>query len=195
MKPRELVMRFRIELLGVSPAIWRRIDVPGDCSFWDLHVAIQDAMGWSDSHLHMFHVLDEELTIGIPDEDFSTEIAPGWKVAVREHMTPDRPLASYEYDFGDSWIHEIRLEDHVEPQPRTKYPRCVAGANRCPPEDCGGPHGYGEFLEAINDPAHADHASMREWVGGDFDPAAFDPASVRFEDPRKRLRAVLGAGG
>ena len=49
-----LILRFRIELQESDPLIWREIEVPGDSTFWDLHVAIQDAMGWLDYHLHRF---------------------------------------------------------------------------------------------------------------------------------------------
>ena len=65
----KVVFQIRIELLGVEPPIWRRIEVPEHYSFWDLHVAIQDAMGWQDSHVHHFRLIGSELVIGIPDED------------------------------------------------------------------------------------------------------------------------------
>jgi hypothetical protein len=75
---------------------------------------------------------------------------------------------TYEYDFGDSWQHEIVLEKTLEPEPKVKHPRCVEGAMSCPPEDCGGVWGYAEFLEAIADPNHDRHEDMLEWVGGEF---------------------------
>lgn len=189
MKAREFVMRFRIELLGISPPIWRRIDVPGECSFWDLHVAVQDAMGWTDSHLHIFYVLNRDVSIGFPDDEFPETVA-GWETPVREFLSEGLPLAVYEYDFGDSWIHEVRFEGDLQTEPGMRYPRCVAGARKCPPEDCGGVHGYAEFVEAVRKRSHPEHRAMLEWVGGEFDPDAF-PSEVRFHDPSDRLRQVL----
>jgi len=184
-------MRFRIELLATSPPIWRRIDVPGNYSFWELHVAIQDAMGWTDSHLHVFNVLNRKLSIGIPDDDLASETAPGWETPVREFFSDELPLATYEYDFGDSWIHEVRFEGYDAREPGVEYPRCVGGERRCPPEDCGGVHGYLDFLDAISNPSHTEHTAMREWAGSEFDPDDFDASSVRFDDPRERLRQAL----
>lgn len=70
----------------------------------------------------------------------------------------------------------------------------MAGARACPPEDCGGPHGYERVLEVIANPADEEHASMLEWLGGAYDPAAFDPARVRFDDPEKRWQTAFGEG-
>jgi len=63
---------------------------------------------------------------------------------------------------------------------------CIAGARACPPEDCGGTMGYYELLVALSDPDHEDHDAMLEWVGGKFDPVAFDLAAV--DRALKRLR-------
>ena len=54
----KLVHQFLVVLSGTDPLVWRRIQVPEKYSFWDLHVAIQDAMGWLDYHLHEFRLLD-----------------------------------------------------------------------------------------------------------------------------------------
>ena len=88
---------------------------------------------------------------------------------------------TYEYDFGDSWEHEIVLEKTLEPELKVKYPRCVEGARACPPEDVGGVSGYADFLEAIADPKHPDHREMKEWIGGKFDPEKFDLKAVNRE--------------
>jgi hypothetical protein len=63
---------------------------------------------------------------------------------------------------------------------------CMAGARACPPEDCGGVTGYYHLLEALADPEHEDHEILLEWVGGKFDPEAFDAATV--DRALKRLR-------
>jgi hypothetical protein len=193
-EPEGSVLQLEIVLEEVEPAVWRRIQVPAGCSFWDLHVAIQDAMGWSDTHLHAFEVEGRGgmvLEIGIPDPDGEADVIPGWKRRVADVL--DRPgrEVPYEYDFGDSWRHAVRLEKILPAEPGATYPRCLAGARRCPPEDCGGPPGYEDVLAVLADPAHAEHDALLEWLGGAFDPDAFSPAQVRFDDPARRLRELL----
>ena len=80
---------------------------------------------------------------------------------------------SYEYDFGDSWGHVIQAEKTPEAEPGVRYPRCLAGKRACPPEDCGGPYGYDDFVEAVRNPNHPRHDELLVWVGGAFDPEAF----------------------
>ena len=192
-------LQFKVTLADVTPAVWRRIEVPASYSFWDLHVAVQDAMGWLDYHLHMFRVpnptsgtIDE---IGIPDEDgFEDDpvCLAGWEVPVVEYFDAVGTCCMYEYDFGDGWVHEIELEAIGKRQSGRKYPRCLDGQRRCPPEDCGGPSGYAEFLATIADPNHEEYASTLEWAGGSFDPEKFAPGQVRFDNPQKRWQIAFG---
>jgi hypothetical protein len=189
---RSYVLQLRIELLGIAPPVWRRIQIPSKSTFWDLHVAIQDAMGWEDYHLHQFSFLGTEHRVGIPLDDEPSEFLPGWQVHVNRYLTYGKPLALYEYDFGDSWFHEIRFETFERRDGRRTYPRCLAGARRCPPEDCGGIGGYADFLQAISNAKHPEHKAYIDWVGGAFDPEAFDASKVRFSDPNARLNVMLG---
>ena len=196
MKTEPAILRLRVQLRYIEPAIWREIEVPGEYNFWDLHVAIQDAMGWQDSHLHAFRVGEgrNAVTIGVPDPDGFDDapVLPGRKVPVRQYLEKPGQRVQYDYDFGDGWEHDVVLQEVAERRPRLKYPWCVGGARACPPEDCGGPPGYEELLETLSDPAHPEHASMLEWLGGPFDPEAFDPDAVRFDDPKKRWRRAYG---
>ena len=80
----------------------------------------------------------------------------------------------YEYDFGDGWEHTIEVQKIAEPETGVAYPICLEGKKACPPEDCGGIWGYYQLLETIADPTAEDHDDMVEWLGGDFDPEAFD---------------------
>ena len=143
-----------VVLANTNPLVWRRIQVPETYSFWDLHVAIQDAMGWQDYHLHEFEVIDSRTDrlkrIGIPDEDMPRErpCAAGWKVPIARYLTYGARPVRYRYDFGDDWEHALEFEELV-PDDGGVYPRCVAGAGKCPPEDVGGTHGYAEFLSTI----------------------------------------------
>lgn len=190
------VLQIRVELMGIEPGIWRRIHIGGECTFWDLHVAIQDAMGWTDSHLHAFRVADPATGrmryIGLPADDDEIDIEPGWEHGVAEALTIQQPRVLYDYDFGDSWEHAVVLEDILPVDARCSYPRCVAGVRACPPEDVGGVHGYEQFLEAIADPKHEEHDGYLEWVGGAFNPDRFDANSVEFQDPDERWQEVFG---
>ena len=192
------VYQFKLVLVGVEPPIWRRIQVPETYSFWDLHVALQDSMGWLDYHLHVFRVArpgaGEVEQIGIPDDDpFEGDkpALPGWEIPITRHFPRPGTAVQYEYDFGDGWEHELTLEAILPRQAGQKYPLCVDGARACPPEDCGGVHGYENLLTVIQDPSHEDHESTLEWLGGRFDPDRFDPKRVKFDDPARRYRLAF----
>ena len=191
----DVIFQFRINLLETDPQVWRRIQVGADATFWDLHVAIQDAMGWLDYHLHDFTV-DEGRNgaskIGIPDPDGELEIAPGWRRKLSRYCKYPGVRMLYEYDYGDQWLHSVLLEAIALAEPGVRYPRCVAGERKCPPEDCGGPPGFVEFLTVIADPDHEEHHETLTWAGGSYDPADFDPAAVRFDDPRERFLNAMG---
>jgi len=197
----KLVHQFLVVLSGTNPLIWRRIQVPEKYSFWDLHVAIQDAMGWLDYHLHEFRLLDAAqrnvVSIGIPSDDDLEDrpVMPGWQVPLSTFFDQQNwhaPAATYAYDFGDDWQHVLVHEDMESADDDTTYPRCLAGQGRCPPEDCGGVRGYAEFLQVIVDPAHEERESTLQWAGGSFDPHVFDPAAVKFDDPKKRWKKAFG---
>ena len=193
------VYEFKVVLLEVAPPVWRTIQVPGTCSFWDLHVAIQDSMGWLDYHLHLFRVkrpdTGDAVQIGIPDDDAfegDEPILPGWEVAIADYFTHPGAVARYEYDFGDGWEHEVTLEAIVPRQKGMRLPRCLGGERACPPEDCGGPPGYENLIAVIGDPSHEEHDSMLQWLGGRFDPERFNAKTVKFDDPRKRWALAFG---
>jgi hypothetical protein len=185
-----------VVLPNTNPLVWRRIQVPERYSFWDLHVAIQDAMGWQDSHLHEFELVDSRTgrlrRIGIPDDEFPRKppCVAGWNIPIARYLTHGIRPVRYRYDFGDDWEHTVEFED-VLPSDGGSYPRCVAGAGACPPEDVGGKHGYVEFLRAIRDPKHPEHTSMLGWVGGQFDPHQFQASAVTFDDPKERWKIAF----
>jgi hypothetical protein len=186
------VYQFKINLNGIRPPVWRRIQVPETYTFWDLHVAVQDAMGWLDYHLHCFEIvnpitgLGEE--IGIPNEDWQTECLAGWDEQIKIWFSPENAMAQYTYDFGDDWQHTVKLEKILKKDDGARYPRCIAGKRACPPEDCGGVWGYQHFLDAIMDPTHKEYEELLDWVGGDFDPEYFDISEIHFDNPTGRLK-------
>lgn len=193
------VHQLLIVLADTDPLVWRRIQVPESYSFWDLHVAIQDAMGWLDCHLHEFKVLTDGEPgrverIGLPMEEFGDDrpLRPGWTVPISDVLVRGLLPMLYLYDFGDDWQHLVMYEGPAPVERGVTYPRCVSGARRCPPEDCGGPHGYAELLKAVVDSSRRRHDELREWLGGNFDPELFDPHAVRFDDPKKRFKKAFG---
>jgi len=190
------VYQFKITLEGIKPPIWRRIQVPENYTFWGLHVAIQDAMGWQDYHLHVFEMLNpstgSKVNIGIPEGPLDTEFLPGTQLRIADYFSMENRLAKYEYDFGDGWVHEIRLEKILPRKEGVDYPICIAGKRACPPEDCGGVWGYESLLEAIRDESHEEHERMLEWLGGEFDPECFDPDEVSIDDADARLKLAFG---
>ena len=173
-KPTNCIYQFKITLLEAQPPIWRRIQVE-DCTLDKLHLHIQRAMGWTNSHLHQFEIGGQ--TYGDPEllEDVG-EYQDSTTILLSEILPTGRKQLrfKYEYDFGDGWLHEVLFEGCPEPEKGKKYPICLEGERACPPEDCGGIWGYFDFLEAIADPKHEEHEAMLEWIGGKFDPEMFD---------------------
>jgi hypothetical protein len=165
-----------ISLMEIQPAIWRRLIVPASISLKQLHVALQTAMGWSNYHLHQFET--QVGRFGTPDPDYPDGTLNEARVRLDRFLCRVGDRIEYEYDFGDGWVHELRLEKIIGPVDGDVAVECVDGARACPPEDVGGPHGYMEFLRAIRDRAHPDHARMVEWIGGKFDSERFDAKAV-----------------
>lgn len=170
------IYQLKITLHDSHPPIWRRVLVPCNFSFYQLHQVIQLSMGWTDSHLHQFIV---------DGEHFSIPSSEDWEPVIDERRFTLEQIAPslkrkfiYEYDFGDNWTHNVIVEKIITPEPGEKYPQCIKGKRACPPEDVGGVWGYETFLEAIQDAGHEEHDSYLEWVGGEFDPEAFDLAVV-----------------
>ncbi len=168
-RPRTEAVTFTISLRDIDPPIWRQVVVPASLTLRQLRAVIQTAMGWQDYHLHMFDV--DGVLYGDVEEIETAPLGDGETFTVGEAARVGE--FSYEYDFGDSWHHDIRVDD-VSPSVGTDTPRVVAGARNCPPEDCGGPWGYADLLDALADPQHEDHDQLLEWVGGEWDAEAFD---------------------
>ncbi len=193
------VYSFKIALKGIEPEIWRRIEVPEDYNFWDLHVAIQDAMGWLDYHLHEFRMKDsstgKELEIGIPDQDFGFNVLTGWEEKIVDYFTMENKTMNYIYDFGDYWEHTIELEDIYPGEEDKEYPCCLAGARACPPEDSGGVPGYYRVVEILNDPEHEEYEFILDWLEGEYDLECFEPGAIDFDNPRERLSNIFSSMG
>ena len=173
--PGQGVFQLRITLVDVEPAVWRRLLVPAGVRLAKLHDMFQAAMGWTNSHLHSFTIGDDRYGMQF-DEQPEGEIDEKEVTVLR--AIGEHPSFAYEYDFGDSWEHEVIVEDFVRTPFGLKHAVCVDGQNVCPPEDCGGAGGYADLLEVLANPAHEEHDHLVDWVGGTFDSTLFDLAAV-----------------
>ena len=170
------IYQVKVTLQGVKPPVWRRLLVQSSISLRKLHDVLQDALGWTDAHLHLFDVRGQ--TYGVPDPDFANDMRSDAKVQLDQMLVREKDAMFYDYDFGDGWRHKIVLEKIVPPTSETRAPLCIAGARACPPEDCGGVWGYANLLEVIANPSHPEHEDMLEWLGDEFDPAHFELEEV-----------------
>jgi len=166
------IYQIKVTLEDSKPPIWRRLLVRSDITLARLHLIIQAAMGWWDAHLHQFIV--GQTYFGEPHPDYDFDMQDEKRVKLSEIASDERSKFRYEYDFGDSWLHQVLVEKILPPEPGQVYPACIKGRRACPPEDVGGVWGYGDFLEAIRDADHPEHDDYLEWIGGEFDPEAFD---------------------
>lgn len=182
MPPGQPVLQLRVVLDAVEPVVWRRVLVPGNVRLDKLHRMIQAAMGWTDSHLHSFRVGDQ--LFGMQFDEYPEDELDEKSVTVLQAFG-DSPLVAYEYDFGDSWLHAVHVEDFWRMPIGLRFGVCIAGENACPPEDCGGAPGYVHLLRVLADPDHEEHEPLLKWLDGDFDPEVFDVALAN-----ARLQAV-----
>lgn len=165
----------RIELEGITPAIWRRLWIEGSVNLIKLHHAIQAAMGWTDAHLHEFQIGGAAYATPHPEDD------PDRPVLDERGVRLDKVLEgisafSYMYDFGDDWQHRITVEKITKATEMSRGHGFVeAGERACPPEDAGGPHAYQDFLDQLaKAPKSKEVREFRRWAGEDFDPDRFD---------------------
>ncbi len=169
------ICQLKISLKGAKPPIWRRVLVPSDMELVDLHNVIQAAMGWSNYHLHQFKQ-GRTFFQPNPEPDFmgfgGFEVVDSAGVRIADLLRSEKDKIGYEYDFGDSWEHEILLEKIVEPEEGKAYPICIKGKRACPPEDCGGIWGYSSILE--EDDSFCDMETIERYKEQIGDPEAFD---------------------
>lgn len=174
------IFQIQITLKGFKPKIWRRILVPSDLLLSDFHKIIQTTMGWTNSHLHQFIKNRTYYTVRIQDDDLwdETNNVDYKRMKISDLLKNEKEKIIYEYDFGDSWEHDIILEKILPIDDKIKYPICLTGKMNCPPEDCGGVWGYADMLEILNQPDHEEFERYIEWLGDDFDSEYFDKDEI-----------------
>ena len=158
------VYQIHIALIRFEPTIWRRASIPADLNLADFHTIVQILMGWDNEHLFQF--IKGKNIYSPDDEEFEN-------IKLSDLLKKQNEKVIYEYDFGDSWKHEIILEKILDNE-IFNFPICLGGEMSCPPEDCGGVWGYSDLLEIVKNPEHEDYENFIEQMGGDFDPKHFD---------------------
>ncbi|MCB1832778.1 MAG: plasmid pRiA4b ORF-3 family protein [Geminicoccaceae bacterium] len=152
------IVQLKVRLLGISPMIWRRVLVPASTTLRELHGILQVAMGWDGIHLFAFdiHAVQYgsfELCAFSPD------------ISLERFELGKNARFSYVYDMNDHWAHEVRIEGFSAVDPKKSYPVCIGGSGACPPEECGGPHGYLECRDEVGSyDAWRDFGVMVEWL-------------------------------
>ena len=174
------IHQLKITLRHIRPPIWRRVQVSSAASLATLHAVLQRIFAWTDSHLHEFEA--GRRRFGPPQLDVGWGEEEGVEDERRVTLGRVAPRKGakllYRYDLGDDWQHDIVVEDILPADPTVHSPHCLDGRRAAPPDDCGGPFGYAELLDALAEPTRKDHAERLEWLGDRFDPEAFDLAGT-----------------
>ena len=169
------IIQIKISLMNSSPSIWREIQVHRETTFFELHHIIQITMGWQNYHLYEFNT--EGYRIGEISEDSMEDFGNNELLNSRDIKLVDvitvRETLSYEYDFGDGWLHQIEVQNFLSCD-KHEYPVCIGGEMRCPPEDCGGLHSFYDSLKILKDKKHPEHKEMVQWFPTKYDPYIFD---------------------
>ena len=188
------IYQLKVTMKESKPPIWRRFQVPNDTTLHRLHLILQSVVGWTNSHLYRFDIEGIQYSVPDPEDDFNElHFVDSRRTRLSKVVSHEKARFTYEYDFGDSWEHQILVEKILPSESGTQYPVCLAGKRACPPEDCGGIWGYDELLEIIRNPTHEEYERMTEWLGGSFDPEQFDIDQVnrslrRFRQSSKSKR-------
>lgn len=183
----KITLQLKVGLRDTDPLVWRQLLVPGSITLETLHFVIQAAMGWEDRHEHAFEIYGKRYSLmNFESEEDLRDLEED---GVWIHLVlGEGDLFTYEYDFGDTWLHDIEVENVEEVVTPMRQAVCLDGAMACPPEDSGGPRRYADFLTAMADPDHDEHNALRDWFGGSFDPEEFSlgNANARIQHIRPR---------
>ncbi len=175
------IYQIKVTLKDSEPRIWRRFQVKGNTTLYKLHQILQVVMGWESDHLYEFVIGETHYGELEDDLGFGLEVKDAKRVKLSQVVAGEKTKFTYVYDFGDDWRHEVLIEKILPPEVGVHYPVCIKGKNACPPEDCGGIWGYYDVLEAVQNPNDKEHDELREWLGDDFVPEAFDLNKINRE--------------
>jgi hypothetical protein len=170
-----MILRWKITLADSRPPIWRRFQVSDQITLVDFHAIVQGVMGWEDAHLHTFEVGGDRYAPAEFELEYTLDSHAKTLAALNLSVGAK---VTYTYDFGDGWLHVLKLEELLPLTPETPHPHCLKGKRACPPEDCGGVWGYEGLLERLEDYGDPNYEEMLNQIGLDFDPEKFDLAAV-----------------
>jgi hypothetical protein len=171
------ILVLKVSLRGARPPIWRRLRIPARTTLDTLHEVLQVSFGWLDYHLHVFECGGERYSDRSAETDWGEPDGDESQVRLADLVGGPGDRLRYEYDFGDSWQHDIVVEQAI-PDDGATVAVCLGGRRAAPPEDSGGVGGYAELCAILADPRHAEHDERMAWIGGRFDPTHFDPGEV-----------------
>lgn len=181
-----LIYKVKVTLRGFRPAVFREVEIP-NMTLGELHGVIQVTMGWQNCHLHCFTIQGEQYGELNPEANYDAWLDEE-SLSLGLLVQSDQRKFTYEYDFGDSWEHDILISKPKPPQPGAVYPRCLKGELACPPEDCGGIYGYLQICELLNTPKSEwtpDDKQRMDWLG------KYDPQQFSLETATKALKKLL----
>ena len=184
-----ILLRVNLKLAPETP-VWRKIIVPYDITFENLHKTIQSAFSWKNYHLFRFEVMKGETVIAERSDQYefrlkTPQIIPQLKL--NDQLSTYIKSASkiiYTYDFGDNWQHDIFIESIVEHN--RPYPLCSDGSGITPPEDTGGAQAYQDIMDILKDKTHPEYKETKEWAHANFH-YDFNILSVNSDIRRKYL--------
>lgn len=175
-----MAYQIRISIKNIKPVIWRRLKIPGNITFQQLHQIIQAAFGWLDYHLYKFEF--DKTVVTVPSDDYPPDLLYDKGVKELDSRTTminelfdANDFCEYIYDYGDYWQHEIAIEKRLKDTKKNSVPLCLNGARHRPPEDVGGSGGYERFLNIIRDKKDPERDNMLNWAEKDTGGRIFDP--------------------
>lgn len=184
------VLKVELEL-GEYQA-WRKVIVPLNYTFRELHNILQKLYNWQDYHLHDFFVYSEEkdktknwnhaeyhkdgykaiLSLAMNQENFEYNrdqlnfAAEDFEQAIENEVKLKDVLPArikYIYDYGDNWHHYLETVEIIDDYNKNT-PSFLEGEGTAPPEDVGGVGGFSEFMRIISNPDDEEYESMVEWA-------------------------------
>jgi hypothetical protein len=172
---------FKVDLLNSEPLVTRTFKVSSETTLYLMHHIIQAVMGWKNYHLYEFSINNLLFAdIRLVDEEFG-DFTDVKTIQLEDVFSKTGTKATYLYDFGDGWKHQLELiEISNEPQ-NELLPAFISGQNTCPPEDSGGVYRYLEIIEILGDPSHEEYESIKEWLGPKFNPVKLNSHSITKE--------------
>ncbi|NTF91458.1 plasmid pRiA4b ORF-3 family protein [Agrobacterium rhizogenes] len=195
MTPPDRIARLHVQLNGMEPAIWRKIEVPLNLSLKGLHDVIQATMLFEDYHLFEFEACGRRYDVPDPEDAYDRKTYAARNVRIAALIDRGVLTFTYTYDFGDNWQHAITIEAIEDANPFLEYPRFLDGERRAPPEDVGGTSGFVDFLKAMAKPRHPQHREFMRWYGGRFDAADISIDVVQERIAKLARRRTLGKAG